>query len=79
MQRVVSVLIGCLAAAPAFAQAPATDAQCQALAKLALPHATITQAASSTRARNGRHIPSSIPVGRRRVQFASQDDTAGSI
>ncbi|HZY55168.1 MAG TPA: hypothetical protein VFE73_18080, partial [Reyranella sp.] len=44
MRRLVLVLIVCLAAAPAPAQTPVGDAQCQALTKLALPHASITQA-----------------------------------
>ena len=44
MRRLVPVLIVCLAAAPAFAEAPVTDAQCEALTRLAMPHASITQA-----------------------------------
>jgi hypothetical protein len=48
MHRVVPVLLACLAGAPAFAQAPTNapvaDAQCDALSKLALPHATVTRA-----------------------------------
>ena len=44
MRRLVPVLIVCLVAAPAFAQAPVTDAQCEALTRLAMPHASITQA-----------------------------------
>jgi feruloyl esterase len=49
MHRVVPVLLACLVGAPAFAQAPTSapvaDAQCDALARLALPHATVTQTA----------------------------------
>ena len=48
MRRLVPVLVVCIAAHPAFAQAPAAvtpaDTQCEALARLALPQATVTQA-----------------------------------
>ncbi|HEY4169401.1 MAG TPA: tannase/feruloyl esterase family alpha/beta hydrolase [Reyranella sp.] len=44
MRRLVPMLIVCLAAAPAFAEPPVTDAQCEALTRLAMPHASITQA-----------------------------------
>ena len=44
MRGVVPLFVLCLAAAPAFAQAPVADTQCEALTKLAMPHASITQA-----------------------------------
>ncbi len=44
MRLVLPVLVACFAAAPAFAQAPDADAQCEALVRLALPQATVTQA-----------------------------------
>ena len=44
MHRIVALSVVCLAALPALAQVPATDAQCEALTKVALPHATVAQA-----------------------------------
>jgi tannase/feruloyl esterase len=44
MRRLVPVLVVCIAAHPAFAQAPAAGTQCEALARLALPHTAVTQA-----------------------------------
>ena len=44
MRRIVPLSIVCLAALPALAQTPATDAQCEALTKLTLPYTTVAQA-----------------------------------